>query len=202
MKKIFCSIFFILILISTTACDKSSEEIDIRELMPSEVGNYWKYSGAGNEYADFEQKIIFQDGDKVQIQLINPGTSAAVIYEISDEAVKVVYSESEFYEEKNILDSEGNVDQTILKAPIAEGTTWTQDGRIYEIDNTKAFVETPSGNFENCVKVTVKYENQDTVEAYYYKPKLGLVFQEYKDGELVITSSLSEYNVQGYEDVK
>ena len=80
MKKIFILIVSIAILITTVACDKKTEEINIKDLMPSEVGNYWKYTGAGNEYADFEQKVLFKENDKMQLQLINPGSSSASLF--------------------------------------------------------------------------------------------------------------------------
>lgn len=202
MKKILILIVSMAILLTTVACDKNDEEIKINDLMPNEIGNYWKYTGSGNEYADFEQKVLFEENGKMQVQLINPGTSSAIIYKFSEENISVVYAEDEFYEEKNILDSEENLNQVIVEAPIVEGTTWTQNGRIYKIENTKAFVETPSGNYENCVQIIVNYENQAVEESYYYKPKLGLVFQKYTDGDFVITSSLSEYKVEGFENIK
>lgn len=202
MKKM--SLIFILLVLVTliSACGNNSDkEISLARLVALEEGNYWKYNGYGNEYASLERKVLYKEGNRVQIIDGNPGTTMVTIYEITDEKVSVVYSEGEFYEETNILSTENNMDQPILVAPIKENETWESNGNKYTIISVNESVETDAGNFEECVLVKVEYPENPAYSNIYYKADLGMVKQDYIDEELdfKVTTVLSEYQVKGYK---
>lgn len=202
MKKM--SLIFILLVLVTliSACGNNSDkEISLARLVALEEGNYWKYNGYGNEYASLERKVLYKEGNRVQIIDGNPGTTMVTIYEITDEKVSVVYSEGEFYEETNILSTENNMDQPILVAPIKENETWESNGNKYTIISVNESVETDAGNFEECVLVKVEYPENPAYSNIYYKADLGMVKQDYIDEEsdFKVTTVLSEYQVKGYK---
>lgn len=202
MKKM--SLIFILLVLVTliSACGNNSDkEISLARLVALEEGNYWKYNGYGNEYASLERKVLYKEGNRVQIIDGNPGTTMVTIYEITDEKVSVVYSEGEFYEETNILSTENNMDQPILVAPIKENETWESNGNKYTIISVNESVETDAGNFEECVLVKVEYPENPAYLNIYYKADLGMVKQDYIDEEsdFKVTTVLSEYQVKGYK---
>lgn len=205
-KKILILILVIVFAAGLSACgNKVDNEIALTRLVAFEEGNYWKYNGYGNEFAGLERKVLYKEGNKVQIMDSNPGTTMAVIYEITDEKVSVIYSEAESYEEINILATEGNMDQPILMAPIKEGQTWASNGGTFTVISTMEKVETDVETFENCVKIKVEQSDNSSYSLIYYKPDLGMVKQEdineseNKDENYKVTKLLSEYQVKGFK---
>jgi hypothetical protein len=171
-------------------------ELTVKDVYPLSEGDYWKFAGTGNEYAPFEQKVLFREGDRVQLQNATGGTVMAIIYEFKEGELRVVYSLEEFYEEENILDRENTMEEVILKEPIQVGNTWQSGGKDYKIEALDAQVETPAGNFEDCIKVTVNAKEFNSESIVYYKPGLGLVKQEYIADEFHIVQELEEYNIK------
>lgn len=201
-KKIGIVIFLIVLVVCLSACGNEKEkEISLSRLVAFEEGNYWKYEGYGNEFASLERKVLYKEGNKVQIMDSNPGTTMAVIYEITDEKVSVIYNEGESYDEKNILSIEGNMDQPILMAPIKEGETWASNGNKYTVISSSARVDTDIEIFEDCVQVQIEYPDNTAVFNVYYKPDLGMVKQEYisVEEDFEIITVLSDYQVKGYK---
>lgn len=170
--------------------------LTVKDVYPLSEGDYWKFAGTGNEYAPFEQKVLFREGDRVQLQNATGGTVMAMIYEFKEGELRVVYSLEEFYEEENILDRENTMEEIILKEPIQVGNTWQSGGKDYKIEALDAQVETPAGNFEDCVKVTVNAKEFNSESIVFYKPGLGLVKQEYIADEYHIVQELEEYNIK------
>ena len=201
MKKTMLFITVALLALSITGCDfGKKDEINVSQLFPFEVGNYWKYKGYGNEFADLERKVLFKEDTRVQIMEVYPGTTMAVIYEIDDQRAAVVYSEGEFYEEVNILDREDMMEQPVMAAPVKEGNSWESNGNKYTIEKLDQVVETDAGTFEGCVLVKVEYPQNTGVLFSYYKPGLGLIRQDYTDteSEETISTVLSDFQVKGY----
>ncbi|NLT96347.1 MAG: hypothetical protein GXW85_12615 [Clostridia bacterium] len=171
-------------------------ELTVKDVYPLNEGDYWKFAGTGNEFAPFEQKVLFREGDRAQMQSATGGTVMAIIYEFKDGELRVVYSQEEFYEEVNILDRENTMEEVILKEPIQVGNTWQSGGKEYKIEALDADVETPAGRFENCVKITVNATEYNSESVVYYKPGLGLVKQEYIADDYHIVQELEEYSIK------
>ena len=193
------------LLLSLSACgQKGDKEIELSRLLAFEEGNYWKYNGYGNEFAGLERKVLYKEGQRVQLMESNPGTTMGVVYELDDQKATVVYSQEDFYEESvSLLDAEANRDQTILQAPIKEKQSWETNGIKYTVLSLTEAVDTDAGIFENCVSIKVEYASDSDYLMIYYKPDLGMVKQEYIGGEsedekFVITSLLAEYQVKGF----
>lgn len=183
-----------------TSEDKKEEEkeklLTVKDVYPLQQGNYWKYAGEGNEYAAFEQKVLFVEGNKAQLQVANGGTVMAMIYEYQDGKLVVVNSEEEFYEEENILDRENEMSQVILKEPFTVGTTWESADRKYTIEAIDAIVETPAGKFTNCIKI-INTDQENSSKSYvYYKPGIGLIKQEFIGQDFKVVAELEKYDVK------
>lgn len=204
MKKYLIIFLLVSLALTGAGCQKKEQPVSVTQLFPLEPGNYWKYSGYGNEFASFEKKVLFRESQRVQVVDINPGTTMAVIYEVRENEIAVIYSEPEFYQETNILQQEGNMNQVILQGPVATGTTWTTNGSTYLIEKTDATVETEAGTFTGCVQIKVSYEHGEANLFTWYKPGLGMVKQEFVATEVdfVVTSLLSDYQVAGFPDKK
>ena len=74
------------------------------------MGDYWKYAGTGNEFAPFEQKVLYREDNRVQLQMVNPGTTLGMVYEFQEGQLVVVYSQEELYDEENILMRENTME--------------------------------------------------------------------------------------------
>jgi hypothetical protein len=182
--------------VETPQEEPEKTELTVKDVYPLSEGDYWKFAGTGNEYAPFEQKVLFREGDRVQLQNATGGTVMAIIYEFKDGELRVVYSLEEFYEEENILDRENTMEEVILKEPIQVGNTWQSGGKEYKIEALDAKVDTPAGSFDECIKVTVTAKEYNSESVVYYKPGLGLVKQEYIADDYHIVQELEEYNIK------
>jgi len=172
------------------------KELTVKDVYPLSQGDYWKFAGSGNEYAPFEQKVLFREGDRVQLQLATGGTVMAMIYEFEDGELTVVYSQEEFYEEENILQRENTMSEVILKEPIEVGNTWQSGEKQYRIEAIDTVVNTPSGKFEDCIQISVNAEEFNSTSNIYYKPGLGLIKQEYLSEDYKVVAELEEYKIK------
>lgn len=202
-------IFSLALAVFITGCGKDKEknigqveDLTVQHVYPLNEGDYWKYAGKGNEYADFEQKVIFKDKERVQLQVNNGGTKVGMVYQYKDGKLMVVYSQEELYEEENLLEKENQMEEVILAEPIEVGNSWTAQGQKFEIISLKEKVVTPAGEFDDCIKITAKADESEDINNLYYKPGLGLVKQEFIVGESKIVAELEEYKVSTYNEVK
>ena len=176
---------------------KEELSLDAKDIIPLEEGNYWKYAGYGNEYAAFEQKVLYRIGGRVQLQMANGGTVMGLIYEIKEDRVQVVYSIEEFYDEIDILGRANNMEKVILRSPLKEGMSWNSDNLTYVVDSLTEVVETPAGTFEECLKISIY--NPSLEEKYieiYYKPGLGMIKQVFLNEGGDIVSILESYELK------
>lgn len=215
-KKVIYLVIMLLIIILGVGCAKDEKEkpkveklvvekpkeepvkneLTVKDVYPLSQGDYWKFAGTGNEYASFEQKVLFREGDRIQLQTATGGTVMAMIYEFKDGKLMVVYSQEEFYEEENILSRENEMSEVILQEPITVGNSWESGGKKYKIEAIDPVVNTPAGQFKDCVKISVVAEEFNSKSNVYYKPGLGLVKQEYLAEDYKITAELEEYNIK------
>lgn len=180
-------------LLSTPAAqDTLAPELKLSDYFPLAADVHMKYKGTGNEYAEYETYVDYINEDTMQIRNVNPGTTSAVVYKLKDGILKKVYSQGEIYYKYDYTAST-NSDETILKEPIVEGTSWNlSDGSLREITAVEKEIEVPAGKFET-VEVTTKRQN--SIEKDYYAKNMGLIKREYKsaDGSFTVTSELEKF---------
>lgn len=165
-----------------------------KDFFPLSEGNAWKYQGEGNEYASFDRKVLFVQGDRAQIMENNGGTISASIFKTTKEEIVRTFFQGEEYNETNLLDQEPNDHLVILKAPLKIGTRWETSEEAREIVETTATVDTPAGKFEDCIKASIQTQNSTLYE--YFKAGIGMVKREFISGDTAITSTLEEYDIK------
>lgn len=113
---------------------------------------------------------------KIQIKQVDLLTRVVMVYDVSDDFVKLIYTKevgTEEFKEDYIDELIPNREDIILMSPIEVGTNWSDgDGGIYEIIKTNAIVNIPAGTFETVI---VKYTNKDFTVKEYYAMNVGLV---------------------------
>lgn len=112
--------------------------------------------------------------DKIQIKQSDANTNVAMVYDLSDDMVRLIYtSEEEEFKEDYISSLKENRNDIIIKSPLAVGTTWKDSiGGVYQIMEMDSIVKTPVGEFEAMV---IGYINDDFKVREYYAKNIGLV---------------------------
>lgn len=174
-------IFVIIILVSLFSTVKLINSSKVEEEIIAPIPYYPNENMVKIFKNDAEDQIFTQTVDmvkqgKIQIKQVDLLTRVVMVYDISAEYIKLIYTEEvankEFKEDyiDNLIPNRMDI---ILKAPIEMGTNWKDDdGGIYEIIKLNALVDTPAGTFETLV---VRYTNDDFTVKEYYAKDIGLV---------------------------
>lgn len=166
-------IALIVLLKSNISSDNQEEVLNVSDYFP-QVEMTLEYSG-GFENAGFTQIVDRIEGDKVQIKHIDTGAYLAMVYQVTDEYIKLIYAEEvsgEGFKENYLESFNPNRGQIILSEPLEVGFKWTVDDSQYEITGTNVEITTPAGTF-NTIEV-IQIRDEFEVKSYYAK-ELGLV---------------------------
>lgn len=175
---------------SNNGGSNQEQEYSVSDYLPLEAGSEWDYLGEGNEFASYKLKVLFKQGDLTQLSRDNGGTVMALIYKTEADKIVQVYSQEEFYDETNILDTPADESEIILQAPFTVGASWEATNRVYTIEATDETVAVPAGVFEHCLKVVSTFPDSSHTVTEYYAPGTGMIRSEFSDGENQVTSSL------------
>ncbi|GAV22406.1 GerMN domain-containing protein [Carboxydothermus pertinax] len=172
--------------------EKPTIEAKISDYFPVKPNWYWEYEGIGNEFAGGRVDTEFIKDRRVQLLQQNGGTDTAKIFEVSEDGVKLVFTEEESYWRINYLgiSPKKKMEEYYLKAPLKVGTTWTVGDTTWTIENLKEKVQVPAGEF-TCIKVVGKSKDS-TIERYFAKG-VGLVKQRFIFGNAVVEDNLKKY---------
>ncbi|MBS4021954.1 MAG: hypothetical protein KGZ79_05990 [Dethiobacter sp.] len=165
----------------------------LADFFPLTQGSSWDYLGEGNEFAALTREVLFTQGNRAQIREDTGGTVSALIFEVTEDVVRRIYNQPEFYDRVSLLDQPANDNTIILQRPLEVGNRWGSPVER-EIVATNASVETPAGRFENCIKIQLTFENSILFE--YYRQGVGLVKREFIAGDDRITSTLKTYQIK------
>lgn len=196
-KKTFVLSLIIFLIIGTVGCSNSKDN-NLTAYFPITVGSNWYFEGVGNEFAEFTQTVAFKQGDKVQININNGGTSSKAVYTISQDAITRILLVHESYEDENFLEMgrDTNDNTIMIKTPLKTGTKWEVPGGTREIVEVNTNIITPAGNFTDCIKIKCLYDNSNGINYEYYQKNVGLVKKEFIENEFKVTSSLKEYTIK------
>lgn len=124
----------------------------------------------------FTQIVELIQGNKIQIKQVDSLTRVIMVYEVSDENIKLVFTKEMVDTDSGKNFIEGLVpekEDIIIQSPLEVGTQWFDgDGGKYEIIKTDAIVKIGLDTFETIV---VKYTNRDFTVKEYYAKDIGLV---------------------------
>ncbi len=211
MKRVISLLLLVLLIIfglSIYGCTKSPEPkketkpapakevpaLKPGDYFPLTVGSSWEYQGEGNEYATFNRKVLYTSGNLAQIREDNGGTVIAAVFKTTPKAVTRIFFLGEAYGEDNYLKSEPNENIVILQEPLKVGTNWREPNGTREIVDVNASVDTPAGNFDQCIKVKISSEHSTLYE--YFKKGVGMVKREFFSEGTSVTSSLEKYSIK------
>ncbi|MCR3956439.1 MAG: GerMN domain-containing protein, partial [Gudongella sp.] len=158
----------------------------------------YQYDGYGNEYAEQSIMLEYENGQRAQYRIINPGTEAVKIIERTADSIREIYLEGEFYHTENVIATAAVKNNVLVKEPIQIGNEWElENGNMREITGIDVDFQTPFGSFKT-LEVTTHLE-QDRIQRDYYAKDVGLVGIVYEDGETTIRSLLSDIVKGPYE---
>lgn len=153
---------------------------DVSRYFPVEQNLLWVYEGEGNEYASFTRKVMYRQGERVQMAEDNGGTRMAMVFRVVPEGVTKIFMIPEFYTEENLLDEPHNHGEQVLKAPLKVGMVWEDDKFLREVLSIDEQVVVPAGTFTDVVKIRVTAKPQTGSQSLeYYAPDVGLILREF-----------------------
>jgi len=132
-----------------------------------------KVFSGGFENAGMRNTVLSVEGNLVQILQEDTGTNLILVYEVTENQIRLIFSEEEYYSTEKIDDVVPNRSETILKAPLEVGTKWdSEHGGFFEVTAVDMEVTTPAGTF-TTIEVTYQYNEFWT--RFYFARDLGLI---------------------------
>ncbi|MCE5196349.1 MAG: GerMN domain-containing protein [Negativicutes bacterium] len=157
------------------ACNRTAPA-QILDYFPLTGNVHLVYQGEGNEYAEFETYVDYQNNSAIQLRQRNPGTTSVSVYVLENGMLKKVYSAGETYFRINAMALREEA-EIMLKEPLQTGTSWTlSNGSTRSITAMQKKVTVPSGTF-NALEITTV--TADATSRDYYAPGIGLILREF-----------------------
>ncbi len=188
--------------------EKDNEEVSIKkieeetrtieEYFPFLENTKMEYEGIGNEFAEQTTFFEFIDDNRAQMKIFNPGTVAVKVLEYKDGELREIFTEGEFYHIENMLDTQEESQNIILKEPLKAGNSWnTSSGYKRTISGIDVNIDTPYKAFK-ALEVTTEF-GDGKVQLDYYAKGVGHVASIYKDGEFEVKTLLEDIEKEPYE---
>jgi hypothetical protein len=180
---------------------QGSTQESIQDYFPMKKNVKYYYEGEGNEYATYTVYNDYIEENRIQQRVNNGGTVLAKVIELKDGELTVLLSREETYHRENLLKTEGDKAEVLLKEPIAKGTSWKlSDSRVRTITDLEVDINTLSGDYK-AIEVTTEGNGSKTLD--YYAKDVGLVKSIFIQDEIEVSSTLSklEENVPLVQEV-
>ncbi|WP_019230547.1 GerMN domain-containing protein [Sedimentibacter sp. B4] len=165
-----------------TGCANEANPPDDNNETPSlKIENYYPftentkyvYEGEGNEFAFMTTYVDYIKNNRIQTRTDNGGTEIVKVLEIKDGQLLELLNRGETYFRENFTDEEYTSGRILLKEPLEEGNSWTNDsGATSTITNVAKEIVTKMGNFE-ALEVTTEGKQGKTID--YYAKDTGLI---------------------------
>ena len=197
IKRILIALLFFLFLTSCSNTVKvpennldNTKKLKISDYYPYKQNLRMKYAGSGNEYAEQDVYVDIIKDNRIQLRVINPGTTSGQVLENKDGELRLITSVGELYFLSDLTFTLNKNPEILLKEPLEKDTKWTlPDGRTRYISGLDVKVSTPSGEY-TALEVTTIGNDYTMLE--YYVINTGLVKRVFKSGESVIETSLEK----------
>lgn len=123
---------------------------------------------------EFTQTVDKFKDDKIQIKQSDDYSNVIMIYEASNDMIRLIYTSlEEEFKGDYLSNLKENRHDIIIKTPLEVGTSWTDDsGGVYGIIQMDSIVKTPAGKFQTMV---IEYSNEEFNVREYYAKNIGLV---------------------------
>lgn len=164
---------------------------NLEEWFPKFENEIYYYEGINNEFAELIIIPQFAQENYFQTTTNNGGTTVAEVYEYKDDEIIRVFARPETYFRDNFMDigiiTDYKDEEIILKKPIAEGTTWENEGREFQITAIEKEITVPAGTYTT---IEVTEQTDDMTIKRYYAEGTGLVYEISETSEMTIESKL------------
>lgn len=148
-------------------------ELKIEDYYPFLENTKYVYEGEGNEFAFMTTYVDYIEDNRIQTRTDNGGTEIVKVLEIKDGQLLELLNRGETYFRENFTDEEYTGGRILLKEPLKEGNSWTNDsGATSTITNVSKEIVTKMGNFE-ALEVTTEGKQGKTID--YYANGTGLI---------------------------
>lgn len=172
--------------------EESEKKVEtIEDYYPFLENTIMEYDGIGNEFAEQVTFTEFVEDNRIQLKVLNPGTTMITILERSRGELKEIFSEAEFYYSENMIDKENKNNNVLLKEPLEKGTSWKiEDGYKRSITGVGVDIKLP---YKRLQALEVTTELDEGVKQYdYYAKGIGHVASIYKDGDFEVRTVLKD----------
>ncbi len=203
MKRNIFLVLLVIFAISIVGCSETignsvvskemEKELTISNYYPFRENAYYEYEGIGNEFAEQDAFYEYIEGNRAQIKVLNPGTSVVKVVEHKEDTLTEVYFEAEFYHIENMINSNNEKNDVLLKEPFEVGNTWSDsEGHKRSITGIDVDIDTPYDSFK-AIEVTTELGEATTYKRYYAK-NVGLVASIYEDENGQVKTLLKSIN--------
>lgn len=176
----------------------NEEILTIEDYYPFKENQIMEYEGIGNEFAEKITFVEFVENNRMQMKIINPGTTFVKVVDYNNGSLTEIFSEGEFYHVENMLNTSSNINNVILQEPLKVGTTWdTEEGLTNKITSIDKEIQTPSGTY-SALEVTTELKGGGTQKEYYAKG-IGSIASIYVDGEFEVKTLLKKVTNDKHE---
>lgn len=190
---------------SESSSSEGTSALTVADYFPLTTGYASEFAGTGNEYAGFSRTYDYIENDTIYMRTNNDGTSVLELVEVTEDAVRVVYTQPEFYAHEKIdaaalIDPENT--ETLLEAPIALGHSWeTGLGTTREITAIGVPMSTQNDLYDT---IEVTEDTGDFVNKEYYAAGVGLVYASSEstdpDAPYTVVQDLAELSTEGWAE--
>ncbi len=175
---------------------------DLNDWMPRLNDVIYHYGGTESEFASFTWNPQFNEENIYQTATFNGGTKIVEIYDYREDEIVRVFTRPETYFRDNFMSIDSvestTPEETILKTPIAVGTSWSGENSEYEITQVNVEMDI-LGETVEIIEVTQTFD--DAVSKRYYAKDIGLVYKVDESDEFVVESILTSMEENATEEI-
>ncbi|MEL7649014.1 MAG: GerMN domain-containing protein [Sedimentibacter sp.] len=163
--------------------------LKIEDYYPFTENTKYTYEGEGNEFAFFTTYVDYTDESRIQLRSDNGGTETVKVMELNNGQLTQLLNRGETYFRENFTDNQLQGGRILLKEPLEEGDSWTNDDETTStITSIDREVVTKIGNYQT-IEVTTEGPQGKTTD--FYAKDIGLV-KTVSEGEgYQVSSTLS-----------
>lgn len=178
--------------------EQLDEDLTIEDYYPFKENVKMEYEGLGNEFAEQTTFIEFVEDNRAQLKVFNPGTVTVKVLEYENGELREIYTEGEFYHIENMISTNNETRNVILKEPLEIGTTWTtSDGYKKSITGIDVDIETPYDDFK-ALEVTTEF-GEERKKIDYYVKDIGHIASLYMDNMYEVKTLLKDIENTPYK---
>lgn len=163
--------------------------LTIKDYYPFRENTIMKYIGVNNDFSQMMTFVEFMEENRLQVKVLHDNRPKLVVLEYENGELREIYSEDEFYHRENMLKSNMEKRDILLKEPLDIGNSWdTIDGYKRSITGIDVDIDLPFGSLK-ALEVTTQL-GEGKVQRDYYVKNIGYVGTIYLESGFEIKTLL------------